>query len=625
MKMLFSPRDRSDSLSIKRRALRSLFMIGSLFLAAASLVAAEQDAAIDDFFRTFSEAWGRRDPESATRMKLFGPEEQARLDGLLTDVSAAHARIQLQMMRDALTALGKFDRTKLSSSRRVSADVLEWLCRESLRTEPFLDHRFVFNFDRSDQNRLISFLTQQHPIRTRRDAQNYVARLGLVGNKVDQWIERAKTAGLKGIIPPRIILDASILQLRRFIEGPGDQNVLVKSFADKMEQTTDIASAERAQLIKAAQKQLVETVYPAWHRTITLLESQRTIALEEGGLWRLANGAAAYQSALRWNTTTNLSAAQIHQIGLRETGRIEKELDSVLRRLGLVGGSVVDRYAKLEATASLRYADVPAVRDLILEDYGALIRSAELKVGSMFRLPASRPVVVRRMPTFRESSGLAEYQAPPTGGNEPGIFYVPLVGPSFTKLGMARRAFHEVVPGHHFQALFLLQLRDTASFQKTSPWGNVAGRALGQFPAFAEGWATYAEKLADELGLYGDDNERAAFLRTELSNGVRLVAETGLHAKRWTNQQTIDYLKERGVPPRIETFITDPGQQCAYEIGGMRILQMRERARKILGPKFDLRDFHSVILGSGNMPLEVLDRLVGDYIASISSAKTKGK
>ncbi len=180
------PRDRSDSPSIKWKVLRSLFMIGWFFLMDASLFAAEQDAAIDRFFQAFSEAWARLDPESATRMKLFGPEEQARLDGLLTDVSSAHAKIQLQMMRDALTALRKFDRTRLSSSRRVSADVLTWLCRESLRTEPFLDHRFVFNLDRSDQNRLISFLTQQHTIRTKRDAQNYLARLGLAGNKVDQ-------------------------------------------------------------------------------------------------------------------------------------------------------------------------------------------------------------------------------------------------------------------------------------------------------------------------------------------------------------------------------------------------------------------------------------------------------
>ncbi len=328
---------------------------------------------------------------------------------------------------------------------------------------------------------------------------------------------------------------------------------------------------------------------------------------------------------MRWNTTTNLTAERIHRLGLREVARIELELDRVLRRLGLVDGSVAERYARLESKPGLRYPDVPAVRDLILADYKALIRSAEHRVDEVFRLPAPRPVEVRRMPAFRESSALAEYQAPPPGGNEPGIFYVPLPGPSFSKLGMARRAFHEGVPGHHFQALFLLQRRDATPFQKTNVWGNVAGRALGQFPAYAEGWATYAETLADEVGLYGDDNERAEYLRTDLGRAARLVAETGLHAKRWTQQQTIDYLKERGVPAGIETFIADPGQQCAYKIGAITILELRERARKALGSKFDLRDFHGVILSNGNVPLEVLDRLVGDYIASASSAKRTGK
>lgn len=617
--MRFPPSGRSGSRCRKPAALRLTSVAGLFFLAASPLFAAEQDAAIDQFFRAFSETWARRDPESATRMKIFSPEEQDHLDGLLTDVSAAHAKVQLQMMRDALSGLRRFDRAKLSASRVVSADVLTWLCREGLRTEPFLDHRFVFNLDRSESNRLINFLTQAHSIRTRRDAQNYIARLGLVGNKVDQWIERARVAGAKGIVPPTLVLEGSIQQLGRFMEGAPDRNVLVSSLAGKLEQATDISPAERSEVIQAAQKQLRDTIYPAWRRTIALLESQRAKAPKEGSLGNVKNGVAAYQSALRWNTTTNLTAEQIHQLGLRETARIELELDEVLRRLGLTGGSVAERYAKLESSEGLKYPDVPDVRDQILADYSALILSAGVRLGEAFRLPVSRPVVVRRLPPFRESSGQAEYLAPPAGGNEPGVFSVPLPGPGFTKLGMSRRAFHEGVPGHHFQALYRLQLSGAPPFQKTI-WGSVAGRALGQFPAYGEGWAAYAETLASEVGLYRDDYEKAAYLRVQLNMATRLIADTGLHAKRWTHKKTADYLKQHGVAGGIETFIVDPGQQCAYKIGELKILELRERARTALGPRFDVRDFHGVILSSGNVPLEVLDRLVGDYIASAQAA-----
>jgi uncharacterized protein (DUF885 family) len=577
------------------------------------------DADVDRFFQSFVETWVRNDPETASVLRIFPPEEQARLDGLLSDASPEQTQERLRRIRTSLAGLKRFDRGRMSASRRVAADVLQWTFEEMLRAEPFLGHDYLFNQMRGAPTAYVDFLVQRHPIRSATDGRNYIARLRASGRKAGQWIELARAAEAKGVLPPRHILQLTTRQLQGFVDPRPEANLLVTGFRERLDRVTAIPAMERAQLVRDAEAAVAETLYPAWRRVIAFLEAQTERASPKIGFAGLPRGEAAYASMLRWNTTTDLTASRIHEIGLKEVSRIEAVLDRTLRGIGLHDGTVGERYRQLGRRQDVAYADAPDVRDRILADYSDHVRVAESKVQSIFRLPASRPVIVRRTPAFREATAAAEYAAPPLNGNEPGIFFVPLRGPQFNRLGMRTLAHHEAVPGHHFQHLFRIQQQDAPLFRRGS-MGTIGGRALGSFPAYGEGWALYAEQLADEIGLYASDPiGRLGYLQSELFRAARLVVDTGIHAKGWTRQQAIHYMAEREprsgmAEPEVDRYIAMPGQACAYKIGQMRILELREKARRALGARFDLRDFHTVILANGAVPLQVLSRLVDDYI-----------
>jgi uncharacterized protein (DUF885 family) len=338
------------------------------------------------------------------------------------------------------------------------------------------------------------------------------------------------------------------------------------------------------------------------------LQEQLPKSTDDAGLWRLPRGGEAYANALHRNTTTDLTADQIHETGLKEVARIEQQIDPLLRQLGYAEGSVKDRMARLEADSQPTENDP---RPKLLAEYTRIMRDAERRSAAIFDLRPKAPVEIRREPNFTEKTAAPHYVPPAPDGTRPGIFWVQLPGSPYRISGMRTLAYHEAVPGHHFQIALQQEMADLPRFRRAPVFGhcNSYEPTRGQFfTAHAEGWALYAERLAAESGWYeGDLKGRLGQLDAELFRARRLVVDTGLHARRWTRQQAIDY----GIPvAEVERYVVLPGNACAYKIGELRILELREKAKTALGNDFSLKAFHNLILRTGSVPLDVLELAV---------------
>jgi uncharacterized protein (DUF885 family) len=284
--------------------------------------------------------------------------------------------------------------------------------------------------------------------------------------------------------------------------------------------------------------------------------------------------------------------------------RIEAEMEALLKPLGYTTGTVEARIQKLQADHV--YANAPDVRDKILADYAEIIRVANERSAADFELVPRAKCIVQRIPAYQESNSAANYQTPPADGSRPGIFRVPLPGPVFSKVGMRTLAYHEAIPGHHFQLALQVENKALPRFRQSSTFGTLS--------AFAEGWGLYAERLASDLGWYkGDPVSDLGRLNGELFRARRLVTDTGLHTKNWTREQAIAY----GMPKsEVDRYVVMPGQACSYKIGQLKILELRDRARAALGPRFTLKEFHNQVLSNGSIPLALLERVVNGWLAA---------
>jgi uncharacterized protein (DUF885 family) len=567
------------------------------------------DAAFDRLVDTLSADWMRADPEAATSHQYFTGAEQDALDRQLTSITKEARAARVARARSGLDALRKFDRTHLDSTQRISAAMLEWQLDDIVRNEPFADYNFVFQQFGGLQVNLVNFLSQTHPIRNRRDIENYLARLDLVAGRIDEGIGQARERATRGILPPKFILASTIQQFDRFLSDAPRQNVLVASLDERAAKLAGLSAANRAAFAVAAEKTVAAAIIPAFRRAQALLQEQLPRATDDAGVWRFSNGDKIYAQALHHLTTTDYTAAQIHALGLKEVARIEQEMDGLLRQLGYTDGSIKDRMARLDAD-SQPPAD-PDPRPALLAKYENILRDAERRAALIFDLRPAAPVVVKREPLFTEKSAAAHYTFPARDGSRPGTFWAPLPGPIFEMSGMRTLVYHEAVPGHHFQIALQGELADLPRFRRDRVFGIVS--------AHAEGWALYAEQLAAENGWYdGDIPGHLGQLNAELFRARRLVVDTGLHAMHWTRQQAIDY----GIKAsEVERYVVWPGQACSYKIGQLRILELRAQARAALGDKFSIKEFHNTILRAGNVPLAVLEQMVDAYVESVRAGK----
>jgi uncharacterized protein (DUF885 family) len=559
---------------------------------------------IDAFFDSFTADWVRLSPNLATGARYFLGVEQDHLERQLTPETLALAHDRIQLARKGLEQLAKFDRASLTETQRISADLMEWQLNEAVREEPFLDYSFPLEQMNGANVGLVETLTVRHPLATERDAENYVAALGEVRTRMEEAIEKARRLESKKMIPPKFILEATVKQMQGFVDPSPGQNPFVTTLDDKMMSIQSLPEAKRRELHAAAEQVVGGEIYPAWKKAIALLEAQKTRATDDAGLWRLKGGADAYAYFLHRFTTTNLTAAEIHQIGLDQVKSIESQMESLLAKLGRTQGSVQDRIEKLKVDMQYPNAASEESRAQIMRDIDGILADALERSAQLFDVRPKSPIIARPFPKFRENNAAANYNRPAPDGSRPGIFQYPRRIDKMTKFGLRSTVYHETVPGHHFQIALQIENKELPRFRQLGAFGGIS--------ALSEGWGLYAERLARESGWYGDDIEGLlGALDSELFRARRLVVDTGLHAMKWTRQQGIDYGIEAS---EVERYAVYPGQACSYMMGELKIVELREKARKALGEKFSLREYHNVVLRTGTVPLDLLERQVDEYI-----------
>jgi uncharacterized protein (DUF885 family) len=562
-----------------------------------------QSRTVGVFFDEFSAEWMRRRPSQSTASRYFTGAEQDRLDRQLTPETAEWRRDAVEQARRGLKELATFERSRMTDAERVSVEVMQWQLQIIVDGEPFSDYEFPLDQFDGANVRIPNLMTVVHPVRTEGDARNYVARLREVDDRMAEASEEAARLAAQGIRPPRFILRSTISQMQQFVGSPAGQNPLIATFVERMNGVQELTASQRQQLRDDATKVVDSEVYPAWRKAIALLESQLAMASDDAGLWRYKDGAAIYAHKLKQFTTTTMTAAEIHELGLREVSRIEGEMDAILRKLGRTTGTVKARMEKLQS--DLSYPNTDEGRTRIMADIDVMIRDADRRAAALFDLRPKAPVIAQPYPRFRWASAAASYTAPPLDGSRPGIFQMPLRPESMTKASLRTLVYHETIPGHHFHSAFGVENPQLPKFRQV--------RALGGISAIGEGWALYAERMVAQEGWYeGDLEGLLGQLDDELFRARRLVVDTGLHAMRWTRQQAIDYGIEAS---EVERYVVNPGQACSYKIGQLEIFRLRDKARTALGPRFSIKDFHNVVLAAGTVPLTVLEREVDAYIA----------
>ena len=510
--------------------------------------------------------------------------------------------------------LHEYDDDSLDASQRLTKDIALYLTAMVEDAKAYRYHNYPANQMAGIQSAFPSFMDSSHQVRTMEDAEHYLSRMSELPRKHEQYLLGLKTRESRDIIPPRFVIERILEQMRDFVATPAQENILYTSLAEKLEEAEKIDGAQATDVLQRAEASIVENVYPAFDLFINYFGELEAKAGDDHGLWHLPDGDAAYRLALRFFTTTSYTADEIHEIGLAEVDRIQAEILEILKVEGIdVGPGFTAAMEAYSASPDFYYEDSDEGRQQILDDYQAILDELNAGLDDAFNLRPDAGVEVVRVPEFREKTASgAYYQQPSLDGTRPGRFYANLYDIKATpKYGMRTLAVHEGIPGHHFQIAIALELE-----------GVPLIRRFGFFTAYIEGWALYAERVAWELGLMPTHADNIGRLIAELFRAVRLVVDTGIHQRRWTREEAIEYMlantgmAESDVVSEVERYIVMPGQATAYKVGMMKILELRQKAMDELGDRFDLRDFHDVVLKNGAVPLDILEQIVDDYITS---------
>ncbi|MFN3450569.1 MAG: DUF885 domain-containing protein [Sphingorhabdus sp.] len=582
-------------------------------VAAAPVASADvdQNAAIMAFFEEYDAQQLARSPLSKSYRGIKDSDYGKWDDGS----DEAEAR-NYDAERSALKEMrARFDPAKLSSENQLSYRLFEKRAARSEGAYKYNDYGYVFDQMNGAQSQIPAFLINIHRIDTKSDARAYVNRLYGIGPAMAEAVGQAKTRAAKGIMPPKWVYPYVIADSRNVITGApfgdGPDAPLYDDFKSKVAKLA-ISQTEKDLLIADAAQALNASVKPAYEALIAEMTAQEKVAGTNDGIWRFPDGAGYYAERLANYTTTNMTPDQIHELGLAQVARIHKEMQAIQKKMGVKGD--LQAYFNYMRTEPKFYAQEG--------DEGAALYLAETQkaqdaitplLPQWFGTLPKAPLVVKRVEAFREkSAGKAFYQRPAPDGSRPGTYYANLYKMADMPLTEVEALFyHEGVPGHHLQLAIQTELKDVPAFRK-----------FGGVTAYSEGWGLYSEKLAKDMGLYTDPARDFGRLQLELHRAIRLVVDSGLHHKRWTREQAIKYVEDNsadapgGIVKAIERYIIYPGQATAYMVGRLKISELRDKAQKALGKKFDVRGFHDTVLKSGPVPLDVLEEQVDRWIAS---------
>ena len=573
-------------------------------------VAAESKRVNEFFDRTFDENVARH-PQFASQLGLkIGYDKWE-------DLSDASNAADLAKSFDDLARLKRdFNFDKCDPQTQLSWRLFEHDVEQNAAAFRFRMHNYPVNQMYGWHSSTPTFLMNIHRIDNVQDAEAYIARLNGVDEQAAQLILNLQARQEKGIIPPQfvfpLVLDAcrKVTQGRPFDSSDTD-NPLLADFTRKVGALKDIDQPTRDRLMAEANTALTSSFAPAYQRLIAFLEAQEKVAPVEGGAWQFPDGRTFYEMALRRTTTTNLSADEIHEIGLKEVARIHGEMRNLMKQVKFKG-DLQAMFKFMREDPQFYLPDNDEGRAEYLKRATNIIETMKGRLDELFLTKPKADVVVKAVEKFREkSAGKAFYQQPAPDGSRPGMFYVNLAEmkstPTYELEGLA---YHEGIPGHHMQIAIAQELEGIPKFRRMGT----------RFTAYSEGWGLYTELIPKEMGLYQDPYSDFGRLALELWRAGRLVVDTGLHHRRWTRQQAIDYLiKNTPNAPEdcveaINRYIVSPSQATAYKIGMLKIVELREKAKKQLGAKFDIRQFHDVVLTSGPVPLDVLEELVDRWV-----------
>jgi len=533
-------------------------------------------------------------------------------NGNLNDESPAHQEKVAARWRSDLAQLRAYPLSRQTESQCLSTHVLDWFLARQVEGERFQYHDYPVNQLFGVQSQFPSFMANTHRLLAPRDCDYYLQRLGALPAKFDQTLASVKLRESKGIIPPRFVVEKVLKEMRSFVAQPASGNILASSFKTRAAKIADLNEQQRADYQARVENAITAQVYPAYQKLIDYFQALLPKTTTDDGIWKLPEGEACYTYLLHLNTTTTMSPNEIHELGLREVARIESEMRLLLDANGFAGQPIGQSMISLGKDPRFLYPNDETGRNAALAEYKRLIDDATRRCAQLFQTTPRAVCEVQRVPVFKEATGPgAYYEGAAMDGTRPGVFYANLRDmKEVAKWSMPTLAYHEGVPGHHWQISVAQELKGLPQFRKVIP-----------FTAYMEGWALYAEWLAKDSGWYANDPfGDLGRLQAELFRAVRLVVDTGIHEKRWTREQAIAYMLgktgmgEQEVTAEIERYIVAPGQACAYKVGMLKIQELRARAQRQLGAKFDLRAFHDVILKNGALPLEILEEQVNGWL-----------
>ncbi len=567
-----------------------------------------QEARLNAFFEQAFQARIALSPQQMTSLGL--KTDYDRLD----DVSDAAAARSLALQEAQLAEMkARFDLETLDSQARLSWRLFEYGVEQARLSSRWRNWGFQFAANSNPTTSLPVFMINNHRVSSVSDAEAYVARLIDVERFMGQVSETLRMRAAAGVVSPGFVFEPSIANTRAVISGApfddGTDNPVWADFQRKVA-ALETDAATKAQLLALGRGALTGPFRRGYEGVLSALDEVRPMADSNAGVWRLPQGEAYYNARLQLSTTTDLTASQIHEIGLEEVARIQAEMEVIKTQVGFAG-SLQDFFGFLKTDPRFQYPNTAEGREQYLGDARAFVAQVMEIAPQWFSNLPRAALEVRAVEPFREATAsIAFYNSPAPDGSRPGIYYVNLSDMTqVLKPQIEGISYHEGAPGHHFQIAYAQEIEGLPRF-----------RRFGGYGAYAEGWGLYSERLGKEMGFYQDPYSDFGRLSTELWRAARLVIDTGLHAKRWSREDAIAYfrqnslLSERDIVKEVERYITNPGQATSYKIGELRIEALRARARQALGPRFDIRDFHAVVLGSGSVPLDVLEDQVDAWI-----------
>ncbi|MBS0386743.1 MAG: DUF885 family protein [Proteobacteria bacterium] len=558
-------------------------------------------------------------PERCTALGLTEARAGGRFIDRLNDASKEAARRYRGILENSLAELHAIDRNALPSADKVTLDVVTTSFSNSIASSQFeigggAGAPYVVSQLTGAYRSTPDFLDAQHPLRNRDEVDAYFSRVSAFARQMDQETAIISEDASAGIVPPDFVIDKTLVQMRVVTDAAPRQNVLVQTLVRRLPQTEGLSDDERTAYANRAEAMVRGEILPAYGRQVDALRAIRPRATHEAGIGHLPHGPEMYAAALRSRTTTDMTPDDIHNSGVQLIAQLQAEMDTILRAQGMRRGSVSQRMSRLALRRDQLYPNTDAGRAQILADLNQRTRDMVALMPRMFNVLARAQLEIRRVPAYTQAGAPGGYyQRGALDGSRPGAYYINLRDTAeWPRFKLPTLNYHEGVPGHHWQI----------SIQQETGALPFVRSALLFFSAFSEGWGLYAEQLADELGVYEHDPlGRLGYLQSATFRASRLVCDTGLHAKGWSREQAIRSMreatgdKESSIATEIERYCVQPGQACAYMIGRQTINRLRQEATASMSARFDLKRYHDLLMATGAVPLNVLERVVRDWAA----------